>query len=249
MIKRRMTVVLCLLVLATTALALGKQLGFRANPLSGQAGADLPVSNSVNSPGPSQGEGQSQGQAVPPQGEDPSRMPAGSIPQFAVYRQLFHHYAALKAKADEMERQGKNGAHLRSFYKRQAKLEDKQDKVLDKIASAVDAEVAKLDRQARKIINDERARHPLGKIARGQTPPQPPAELRDLAARRTQLILQGKKDLENAFGGPEFKRFDEFVQQHIAKRMKPVRFDRGRPEFPGAPETTRGPRQKGQATK
>lgn len=245
--KRRMTVVLCLMMLATSALALSKQLGFKATPFSKQAEASLPlqpVSNSVNKSGPVQG------QAALPQGENPSRMPAGTIPPFAVYRQLFHHYAALKAKADEMERNGKSGADLRSFYKRQAKLEEKQDKLLDKIASAVDAEVEKLDKQAKKIIDDERAKHPLGKIPSGQTPPQPPAELRDLAAKRTQIILQGKKDLENSFGGPEFKRFDEFVQEHIAKRMKPVRFDRERPEFPGAPQTNKGPRQnKGQARK
>ena len=245
--KRRMTVVVCLMVLATSALAFSKQFGFRANPFSRQAEASLPlrpVSNPVNNPG------SAQGQAVLPQGEDPARMPSGSIPQFAVYRQLFHHYAALKAKADEMERQGKRGADLRSFYKRQARLEEKQDMILDRIASRVDAEVAKLDKQARKIINDERAKHPLGKIPEGQTPPQPPAELRELAAQRTQIILQGKKELADAFGGPEFKRFDEFVQEHIAKRMKPVRFDRERPAFPDAPQTTKGPRQnKGQAKK
>ncbi len=247
MIKRRMTVVLCLLVLATSALALGRQLGFGVNPFSRQAEASLPlqpVSNSVKN------SGLAQGQAVLPQGENPSRMPAGTIPPFAVYRQLFHHYAALKAKADEMERNGKSGADLRSFYKRQAKLEEKQDKILDKIASSVDAEVAKLDKQAKKLIDDERAKHPLGKIPAGQTPPQPPAELKDLAAKRTQIILQGKKDLETALGGPEFKRFDEFVQEHIAKRMKPVRFDRERPEFPDAPKSNKGPRQnKGQARK
>ena len=247
MIKRRMTVVVCLLVLATSALALSKQLRSKVNPFSSPAEevkTPQPVSNSVNN------SSLSQGQAVKPQGEDPSRMAPGSIPQFAVYRQLFHHYAALKAKADEDERNGKSGAHLRSFYKRQAKLEDKQDRILDKIASQVDAEVAKLDKQARKLINDQRALHPLGKIPAGQTPPEPPAELRALSAKRTQTILQGKKELADAFGGPEFKRFDEFVQEHIAKRMKPVRFDRERPEFPDAPPTPKGPRQnKGQAKK
>jgi hypothetical protein len=248
MIKRRMTVVLCLTVLATSALALNKQLRLGVNPFSRQAEDAKtlqPVSNSVNNSTLSQGQAGAQ-----PQAEDPSRMPAGSIPQFAVYRQLFHHYAALKAKADEMEQHGQTGADLRSFYKRQAKLEDKQDKILDKIASEVDAEVAKLDKQAKKIIDDERAKYPLGKIPAGQTPPPLPAGLRDLAAQRTQIILKGKKDLADAFGGPEFKRFDEFVQQRIASRMKPVRFDRERPQFPDAPQTIKGPRQnKGQAKK
>jgi hypothetical protein len=245
--KRRMTVVLCLMLLATSALAFSNQFGFRANPFARHAEASLPLQPSSN---PVNNQAQAQGQTVLPHGEDPTRMPAGSIPQFAVYRQLFHHYAALKAKADEMEQQGKNGADLRTFYKRQAKLEDKQDKVLDRIASRVDAEVAKLDKQARQIINDERAKHPLGKVPAGQTPPPPPDELRALAAQRTQIILQGKKELADAFGGPEFKRFDEFVQEHIAKRMKPVRFDRERPVFPDAPQTTKGPRQtQGQAKK
>lgn len=253
MMKRRMTAVLCLTLLATGALAFSKQSPFGANPFSKQAAeakTPRPLSNSPNNSSPTQAQpAQSKGE-VQPGAVDPVRMPAGSIPEFAVYRQLFHHYAALKAKADDMERHGQSGADVRTFYKRQARLEEKQDRILDKIASEVDAEVAKLDKQAKKIINDDRAKYAGGKIPAGQTPPEPPAELRELAARRTQVILQGKKNLADAFGAPEFARFDQFVQQHIAARMRPVRFDRERPEFPEAPQTDGGPRQnKGQAKK
>lgn len=76
----------------------------------------------------------------------------GPIPQFAVYRQLFHHFVSLNKKADEMDQRGQNGAPLRTFYKRQARLDEQQAKALEKISFEIEAEAEKLDRQARKLI-------------------------------------------------------------------------------------------------
>lgn len=50
-------------------------------------------------------------------------------PEQVVYHHLFRHVAALKAKADELERQGKDAAHLHRVFRRKANLSDEQAQI------------------------------------------------------------------------------------------------------------------------
>jgi hypothetical protein len=96
-----------------------------------------------------------------------------------------------------------------------AKLEDNQAAILDQVADDVNGEVEKLNKQAKKIIDEIRGRNPDGKLGQGEMPPAPPAELKMLSDQRRNLILQARERLRTAFGEEAFKKFDDFVQNRI----------------------------------
>ncbi|HEX8501371.1 MAG TPA: hypothetical protein VF659_12385 [Pyrinomonadaceae bacterium] len=168
---------------------------------------------------------------------------APEIPQFAVYRQLFRHLVFLKEKAAEKEQRGENGASLRGFYRQKAKLDEQQAAALDRIATETDAAVTKLDERAKKITDRIRAQYPEGKLPAGQQPPPFPEELKAMQKQRNETILRGRDRLREALGAQEFERFDQYVQQNVTSRMKPLKFDHPRPELPGAPRLNVGPRR------
>ena len=103
-----------------------------------------------------------------------------AIPEFEVYRQLFHHHVTMKQKADELEKQGKDGKFLREFYKRRANLSDDQARALDDIASDCEQRVARQDAKAKAAVAAALAKNGNGKIEKGARPPEPPAELHAL---------------------------------------------------------------------
>ena len=210
--KRNSIVLIIAIAIATSALALGgvsiaqksadekkatssSPSGFKSKP------EDTGAARSVQS------DQQPQSAASQPQDQ--------TIPQDVVYDQMFRHIKELKKNADEEDRQGKDGSHFRTLYKRMAKLEDNQAAILDQVADDVNGEVEKLNKQAKKIIDEIRGRNPDGKLGQGEMPPAPPAELKMLSDQRRNLILQARERLRTAFGEEAFKKFDDFVQNRI----------------------------------
>jgi hypothetical protein len=147
------------------------------------------------------------------------------VPEFVVYRQLFRHVAFLKQKADEIEKKGADGSALRGHYKQQAKLNEHEVRALEEIATACNADVEQLDRKAKKLVDEFRARHPGGRLAAGEVPPTPPAELNSLWEERNRVVLQAREGLRAAFGEQEFQRFEQHVKQGITPNIKPVKLN------------------------
>lgn len=215
--KRRSIVVLCVMFLATGALAIGKKAGlapFTAFSRRVEKGDLLEPHNTVLGQPQSQ---TSQNNLSQPQSAD--------VPKHVVYDLLFRQMTAFKKKADDDEGHGKNSAFLRSYHKNKAKLNDQQGAVLEKVAADYHLKVAKLDNQAKKIIDAERKRHPQSKLGEGEQIPLLPMELKSLSQQRVNLILQSRDQLHAALGDAEFQRFDDFVQQDIASKLKPVQSD------------------------
>lgn len=209
--KRRLIVILTTIGIATSALALG--VGSVAQKSSDEKKAAVSSPSGLK-PKPEDTEGASQ--PAQPNRQNAATQPEDQVvPQHVVYGQMFRHIKELKRNADQEDRQGKDGSHFRTLYKRMAKLEDHQAAVLDQIAAETQAEVEKLNERAKKIIDEHRARHPEGKLAQGELPPAPPAELKLLADARRDLILQARERIRSAFGVEPFQKFDEFVQQRI----------------------------------
>jgi hypothetical protein len=144
------------------------------------------------------------------------------VPDHIVYRHLFRHAAALKAKADETERQGRDAAHLRGFFKRKANLSDEQARMLEQIAAQCALEIKAIDERAKPIIQAYKAQYPNGQVPQGQTPSPPPAELGQMTKERNSLVLRKRDELRAAFGENEFKRFQEFVKKKIAPNVNQV---------------------------
>lgn len=211
--KRNLIVILIAIGIATSALALGgssiaqKSVDEKKAVVSSPSGLKPKPEDRGAVPQPAQPNQQNQNAATQPQDQ--------TVPEHVVYGQMFRHIKELKKNADEQDRQGKDGAHFRTLYKRMAKLEDHQASLLDQIAAETDAEIEKLNKKAKKIIDEHRARHPEGKLAQGELPPAPPAELKTLSDERRNLIQQARERLRGAFGEEAFQKFDEFVQQRI----------------------------------
>jgi hypothetical protein len=213
--KRKLIVTLCAIAIATTALALGSSSIAQQSDKQDKATVSSPsglkpkpkdedIAAASRSAQPNQ---QAQNAASQPRDEN--------IPQDVIYDQMFRHIKELNKKADEEDGQGKDGSHFRTLYKRMAKLEEHQAKLLDKISADVDREVEKLNKRALKVIKDHRARHPEGKLAQGELPPAPPEELKLLSDKRRDQIMQARERLREGLGEEAFQKFDEFVQQRI----------------------------------
>ena len=213
--KRNLILILMAIATATSALAVsgGGSIG-RKSPQQDRA--------TVSSPSGLKQKPEEDGKPVsgPVQPNQPeqnaeARSQDQTIPQHVVYGQMFRHIKELKKKAGEEERLGKDGSHLRTLYKRMAKLEDHQASVIDQIATETETEIEKLNIKAKKIIDEHRGRHPDGKLAPGELPPSAPAELKMLADERRNLILQARERLRSALGEEEFQKFDKFVEERI----------------------------------
>ena len=161
--------------------------------------------------------------------EKPTPPQPQAIPEFEIYRQLFHHHVTMKQKAEELDKQGKDGKFLREFYKKQANLSDAQARAFDEIASSCEDEVARQDAKAKAIIDKALAKNGNGKLTRDARPPEPPSELRALWDERNAIIMRHRYGLEAAFGGSEFKRFADYVNKDVVPHLSPASPNHPRP--------------------
>ncbi len=172
------------------------------------------------------------------------QQPVQSIPDYEVYHQLFHHHVSMKKKATDLEKLGNDGKFLRGFYQREAKLNDEQARMFDEIASSCDEEVAKQDAKAGAIIDEALAKNGNGNLPKGTSPPEPPAELKNLWDERNAIILRAKDRLQAAFGDQEFKRFEGFVKSNVEARMTSEPGNRQRPATPMGPRHAQLPQSR-----
>ena len=172
------------------------------------------------------------------------QQPVQSIPDYEVYHQLFHHHVSMKKKATDLEKLGNDGKFLRGFYQREAKLNDEQARMFDEIASSCDEEVAKQDAKAGAIIDEALAKNGNGNLPKGTSPPEPPAELKNLWDERNAIILRAKDRLQAAFGDQEFKRFEGFVKNNVEAQMTSEPGNRQRPAVPMGPRHQQPPQSR-----
>ncbi|MGI9106065.1 MAG: hypothetical protein ACR2G4_07440 [Pyrinomonadaceae bacterium] len=161
-----------------------------------------------------------QQQDTPQQHRALTREQAEHIPEEVVYGILFRQITAMKRAAVRRERQGQDGSSLRNHVKKEAKLKDEQARVVDRIALETEQEIAHTDKQAKKIINAIRVRYPKGRLKDDESLPLPPPELHTLNEQRKNIILQARERLRTALGEAEFKRFDDFTKEKIARKIK-----------------------------
>lgn len=219
--KRRVMVALCVMVLATSAVAMNSSarsalssLGRRAGVLNeGSTEQRQKAARNNASPQPAAAQGQPSAAA---------QTPAADIPKHVLYGLLFRERAHFKKRAQEQESKGGNGAFFREFHKKKLELTDAETAALDRVADEANREVTRLDKQARKIIDDARAQHPKGLIKEGESLPTPPAELAELEKQRTAALLQAREQLRAALGDAEFQRMEALLLKDAAERMKAI---------------------------
>lgn len=214
--KKRLIVTLLLLAFTTSALAIGSVIAQKTDQADQTQGAISSPSGLKPKPADLDRETPPQpAQANPSAGQLPPQPESEEVPEDVVYGQVFRHLKELHEKAGDEERQGRDGAHLRKLYKEMAKLDEHQAARLDEVAAEVNNEIEKLNKRAMKIIGELRAKHPDGKLAPGEQPPAPPAELAELSTKRRDRINEARERLRSVFGEDEFKRFNEFVRERV----------------------------------
>jgi hypothetical protein len=225
---------LCVMVMATSAIALNgsarsalSSIGRGGEtPIAGSAGRrqKAAAGNAALQPAASQERPGTQAQPL-----------AADIPRHVIYGLLFRERALFKKKAQEQESKGANGAFFREFHKTKLKLDDAQTAAFDRVADEANRKVTLLDKKARKLIDDIRAKHPGGVVKEGEVLPPPPAELTELENQRTNALLQAREQLRAALGDAEFQRLEGFLLEDATKRMKAIRHGNSSASLDGLP--------------
>lgn len=203
--SKKILAVICLITVSLGTLALASQ---RPTNMQQQAGERSPV-------------GDTPGQARVTPGTRQAPGPAAA-PEHIVYRQFFHHLVQLKERAQTLERQGKSGKALRSYYKDKAGLNDDQSRLLNEIAADCEREVAQMDAKAKKIIDALKARFPDGKVPAGQQLPPPPPALKKMQEQRDMIILRARHRLSEAMGSQGFQQLNDFIKLNVAPKVTPA---------------------------
>jgi hypothetical protein len=147
-------------------------------------------------------------------------LPRTEIPDHVVYKHLFSHVLALKAKAEEAEKEGKDATQFRTHFKRKAKLSDEEVQALNRVADEWQQEMLPIDARAKAVIQIYKAQFPGGQLPHGQAPPPPPPELRALSEQRDAAVLRARDRLKTAFGETEFNRFHGYVRDRITPNVQ-----------------------------
>lgn len=236
MTGKHLAIVVCLLTLGTGAFALNRSALSAGQPRPADQALINRTPKLVAEKGLSALRFQ-QGMTQQPGPQDASRVHGGgSIPQHIIYDELFYEVAFFKGEADKLDREGKDSSGLRSLYKREAKLDERQNALLFEIASDCERDVEALDSRAKQIITAFRARVQAMKIGPGETPPPAPEELKAIGEERDATILRARDRLRQSLGDEEFGRFAEFVNKRIKPRIRTVPLRHSEGEQPQARE-------------
>jgi hypothetical protein len=196
--KKKALALLCALTLCAGALALSGDLPTRGQTPAGGPPPPAPALGTKESPSPSR------------------------APEHVVYAQFFRHAKALREKAGDEERRGRNGRALRSHYKDKMGLKDEHARALDRIADDFEAEAGRLDARAKRLIDDARARFPGGVVPPGASLPPPPPELKQLQRRRDMAVMRARHQLRAALGEHGFKQVDDYLKLNFAPNVRPA---------------------------
>jgi non-ribosomal peptide synthetase component F len=133
------------------------------------------------------------------------------------YRILFREIAAYQGIAAQLAAQSKPNAFVLNYLTQALQLTSTQADQLNSIALPCAQQIQVIDRQAAAIIQAARGKYGLSE---GVAVPPVPAELVQLEAQRTALILAAVSTITDAFGPSQFATFDSMVQQHIGSGYK-----------------------------
>jgi hypothetical protein len=111
---------------------------------------------------------------------------------------------------------------LRTYYQKQVGLSAPEAAIVKQIAAANVAAVKQLDDRAQQIIRETRARHPNGRLAKGESPPSPPQELAQLEQQRDNVTNTHIENLKAALSTSVFKQLDDYLQTRFARNFSAV---------------------------
>lgn len=143
---------------------------------------------------------------------------SASVPDHVLYRHLFRKIAAFRERAEEWDRQGKNGNALRYLVHRQAGLVSSQAAAFDEILQEYELKAVEKDEQAHRIIEAYRAQYPNGRVPHGEKLAPIPSQLKVLQAERDAITLHAIERLKSELGPVALARLDAYARQGFRQR-------------------------------
>jgi hypothetical protein len=137
---------------------------------------------------------------------------------YATYRHLFSHIVHLQKKGEAADAKREDGGTFRHLYKYAAGLDDEQEQSLTLIATECEAEVAKIDAKAWKIVEAFRRR--VQNLPPTERPPSPPDELKVLQEEKNRTVLMARDRLRSALGAGEFERLHKFLKEDVGLKIE-----------------------------
>ena len=127
----------------------------------------------------------------------------------------------LDSEAEKARIAGENDSLWRSYFVRQAKITSDSDLILRETASRFLSEIAPLDKQARSIIQEIRAKNPQPLDWKADGTPTDklplPVELSNLQNQKDEIVLRNRDSFRSAIGEDEFAKFSEFLVTEFSK--------------------------------
>lgn len=143
---------------------------------------------------------------------------ADQVPDKIIYFVLFNHLVGLKEQAAKASANGKSLDYLQ-LYKTQGNLSDPETELLFTTAQSCMDAVKQIDKEAKEIIDEARAKFPKGEARSREEIPEAPKELAELQQRKDDTVLKFRDVLQDALGTVKFSEFNSFAQQKIAPQI------------------------------
>ena len=126
-----------------------------------------------------------------------------AVPETVIYSILLHQVAAFKDKADELDREGRDGSPYRHHIAIKLGLSPEEMLFLNSVALQYRTDAEETDEQIAESVKQFRAYH--ANLPSGARPPLPP-EAKYLIEKRDQIILQARDRFHSLVGDAEFRR-------------------------------------------
>lgn len=142
-----------------------------------------------------------------------------NIPDAVLYRVLFHHAAAFKDKADDVERLGRDASSFRNHLAHKLNLSPDQVITLNTVALEYREDAADTERQLNESVARFHAQY--GVLPEGQPRPPLPPEAAYLLSERDEITLAARDRFHSRLGDAEFGRIDALIKHNLLPGGRP----------------------------
>jgi hypothetical protein len=152
--------------------------------------------------------------------DEPIKQNNQNVPDKIVYFILFNHLVGLKNESEKLQSEGKSPIKYLEIYQKQANIDEIQTQYIFQLAQRCLDEVKPIDENAKKLIDEVRAKFPNGQVKSAEDIPPPPTELKELQKKKDETILRFRDELKNFLGETKFAEFEQLTRQKIVPQVQ-----------------------------
>jgi hypothetical protein len=142
------------------------------------------------------------------------------VPERMVYRALVHDIAQLERIADRLdEKQPGKGDAVRAYYGKKMGLSAGGSATLRQFAKSCDSAVLEQDRKALHAVAQIHAKHPDGRLAKGEQPPAITPELKQFQAERDRVLAGCMASLQTSLSGADSRNLRQHIKSQFSRHL------------------------------